>query len=114
MMQEPWVSAVVTLAVPANDLASITPVKGHFTSAGFELHAPLGSSFGIAGPKSQFEKTFGLPLVVNEDNLVTTVTTEDGGLNLPLDSLPENLRATVESVRFVEPPPLIFGAPPGS
>ena len=114
MMQEPWVSAVVTLAVPANDLASITPAKGHFTSAGFEVHAPLGSSFGIAGPKSQFEKIFGRPLVVNEDNLVTTVTTEDGDLNLPLDSLPENLRATVESVRFVEPPPLIFGAPPGS
>ena len=114
MMQEPWVSAVVTLAVPANDLASITPVKGHFTSAGFEVHAPLGSSFGIAGPKSQFEKTFGRTLVVNEGNLVTTVTMDDGGLELPLDSLPDNLRATVESVRFVEPPPLIFGAPPGS
>lgn len=114
MMQEPWVSAVVTLAVPANDLAAITPVKGHFTSAGFEVHAPLGSSFGIAGPKSQFEKVFNLGLVVNEDNLVTTVTTDDGALDLPLDSLPENLRGTVESVRFVEPPPLIFGAPPGS
>ena len=114
MMQEPWVSAVVTLGVPANDLAAITPAKGHFTSAGFEVHAPLGSSFGIAGPKSQFEKVFNLTLVVNEENLVTTVTTEDGDLNLPLDSLPENLRATVESVRFVEPPPLIFGAPPGS
>ena len=114
MMQEPWVSAVVTLAVPANDLASITPAKGHFTSAGFEVHAPLGSSFAIAGPKSQFEKTFGRALVVNEDNLVTTVSTEDGDMNLPLDSLPESLRATVESVRFVEPPPLIFGAPPGS
>ncbi len=114
MMQEPWVSAVVTLAVPANDLASITPAKGHFTSAGFEVHAPLGSSFGIAGPKSQFEKTFGRTLVVDEDSLPTTVTTEDGELSLPLDSLPENLRATVESVRFIEPPPLIFGAPPGS
>ena len=114
MMQEPWVSAVVTLAVPANDLARITPVKGHFTSAGFEVHAPLGSSFGIAGPKSLFEKVFDLILVVNEDNLVTTVSTESGELDLPLEPLPENLRSTVESVRFVEPPPLIFGAPPGS
>ncbi len=114
MMQEPWVSAVVTLAVPANDLASITPVKGHFTTAGFEVHAPLGSSFGIAGPKSLFEKVFEQPLVVNEENLVTTVSTESGAMELPLDPLPENLRATVESVRFVEPPPLIFGAPPGS
>ncbi len=114
MMQEPWVSAVVTLAVGANDLARITPVKGHFTSAGFEVHAPLGSSFGIAGPKSQFEKVFNVTLVVNEENLVTTVATDSGDLELPLEPLPENLRDSVESVRFVEPPPLIFGAPPGS
>ena len=111
MMQEPWVSAMVTLSVPANDLASITPVKAHFTTAGFEVHAPLGSSFGIAGPKTQFEKTFDVVLVVNEENLVTTVATESGDLELPVDSLPENLRAVVESIRFVEPPPLVFGAP---
>ena len=114
MMQEPWVSAVVTLSVGANDLASITPVKGHFTSAGFEVHAPLGSSFSIAGPKSQFEKTFGVTLVVSDANLVTTVTTEDGGLDLPVDLLPEKLGGVVESIRFLEPPPLVFGAPPGS
>ena len=111
MMQEPWVSAVVTLAVPANDMASITPAKGQFTSMGFEVHAPMGSSFGIAGPKSLFEKTFQLVLVVSDKDLVTTVTTEDGELELPLDSLPENLLAVTESVRFIEPPPLVFGAP---
>ena len=111
MMQEPWVSAVVTLAVPASDLAAITPVKGHFTSAGFEIHAPLGASFGIAGPKSQFESTFNVVLVVSDENLVTTVTTESGDMNLPLDPLPENLRSVVESIRFIDPPPLVFGAP---
>src|SRR5688572_2110643 len=109
MMQEPWVSAMVTLSVAANDLASITPVKGHFTSAGFEVHAPLGSSFGIAGPKSQFEKTFNVVLVVNDENLVTTVTTEAGEMDLPLDPLPDNLRAVVQSIRFIDPPPLVFG-----
>lgn len=114
MMQEPWVSAMVTLSVPANDLASITPVKGHFTSAGFEVHAPLGSSFGIAGPKSQFETTFNVVLVVNDANLVTTVTTEDGQMDLPLDPLPDNLREVVESIRFIDPPPLVFGAPGNS
>jgi hypothetical protein len=111
MMQEPWVSAMVTLSVPANDLASITPVKGHFTSAGFEVHAPLGSSFGIAGPKSQFEKTFDVTLVVNDENLVTTVKTESGEMDLPLDLLPDNIRTVVESIRFIDPPPLVFGAP---
>ena len=111
MMQEPWVSAMVTLSVPANDLASITPVKGHFTSAGFEVHAPLGSSFGIAGPKSQFEKTFDVILVVNDENLVTTVKTESGEMDLPLELLPDNIRTVVESIRFIDPPPLVFGAP---
>ena len=109
MMQEPWVSAVVTLAVPANDLASITPVKGHFTSAGFEVHAPLGASFGIAGPKSLFEKTFGHDIVVNDEELISTVTTSSGELDLPFDFLPDNIRAKVESIRFLEPPPLPFG-----
>ena len=32
-------------------------------------------------------------------------------MDLPLDPLPENLRRVVESVRFIEPPPLVFGAP---
>ena len=109
MMHEPWVSANVTLSVPANDMASIAPVKSHFTSAGFEVHAPLGSTFAIAGPKSQFEKTFGRDLLVNDQDLVATVTTDSGDFDLPLDSLPENLRSVVESVRFVEPPPLPFG-----
>ena len=109
MMQEPWVSAVVTLAVPANDLASITPAKGHFTSAGFEVHAPLGATFAIAGPKSLFEKTFARDLVVDDQQLVASVTTADGSLDLPLDPLPGTLREKVESIRFVEPPPLPFG-----
>ena len=110
MMQEPWVSAVVTVSVPANDMATITPVKGHFTTAGFEVHAPLGSTFAIAGPKSQFENTFGVELLVNDQDLVTTVSTETGDLNLPLDPLPDNIKQVVESVRFTEPPPLVFGA----
>ena len=110
MMQEPWVSAVVTLSVPANDLASISPVKGHFTSAGFEVHAPLGSMFSIAGPKSLFEKTFDRALAVNEQDLITSVTLEDGGRDLPLDSLPDDIRAVVESLQFAEPPPFAFGS----
>ena len=109
MMQEPWVSAVVTLSVPANDMATITPVKGYFTSAGYEVHAPLGATFAIAAGKSQFEQTFGVELLVNDENLVTTVSTLTGDLDLPLDPLPEEIRKVVQSVRFTEPPPLAFG-----
>ena len=111
MMQEPLVSALVTLSVPANDMASISPVKAHFTTAGFEVHAPLGSSFGIAGPKSLFEKIFGQTLVVNDQELVTSVTVAGGGYDLSLAPLPENVRGVVESVRFIEPPPLPFAQP---
>lgn len=109
MMQEPWVSAVVTMSVPANDLARITPAKGHFTSAGFEVHAPLGATFAIAGPKSLFEKTFGRDILVNDQELISTVTTDSGDLDLPLDPLPDDIRVNVESIRFPEPPPLPFG-----
>ena len=92
MMQEPWVSAVVTLSVPANDLASISPAKGHFTSAGFEVHAPLGATFAIAGPKSLFEKTFGRDIVVNDQDLISTVTTaETHGSCIMARSLPDGL-----------------------
>ncbi len=108
MMQEPWVSAVVSLSVPANDLASITPAKGHFTSAGFEVHAPLGSTFGIAGPKSLFESTFDRVLVVSDQDLITSITTDAGETELPLDCLPDSVRKVTESVRFIEPPPLPF------
>lgn len=109
MMQEPWVSANVSLSVPASDMASIAPVKAHFTSAGFEVHAPLGSTFGIAGPQTLFEKTFGLTLEINDQDLVTSITVEGGGVDLPLDSLPESLRVVVEAIRFIAPPPLLFG-----
>jgi hypothetical protein len=108
MMSEPWVSAVVKLAVPANDLASISPVKGHFTSAGFEVHAPLGATFSIAGPKSLFDRTFDEELQVNDQELVTSVMTRDGGSDLPLDPLPEEVRAVVDSVSFIPPPALKF------
>ncbi len=109
MMQEPWVSAVVFLSVPANDLASIQPAKSHFTSIGFEVHAPLGSSFGIAGPKSLFERIFDRVLIVNDQDLITSVTTDASEADLPLESLPDSIKKVVESVRFIEPPPLPFG-----
>jgi hypothetical protein len=48
-------------------------------------------------------------LVVNETDMVTTVTTDSGALDLPVDPLPENLRGRVEGIRISEPPPLMFG-----
>ncbi len=104
MMQEPWVSATVTLAVPANDLARITPVKGHFTSAGFEVHAPFTGQFSIGGRRSLFEQYFGQRVLVDDSQLMRKVTTEDGGYDLPLEVLPDELRGLVKSICFQPPP----------
>jgi len=90
-------------------MASIAPVKAHFTSAGFEVHAPLGSTFGIAGPQTLFERIFGVALEINDQDLVTSITVEGGGVDLPFDSLPEDIRSVVEAIRFIAPPPLLFG-----
>lgn len=84
-------------------------VKGYFTTAGFEVHAPVGQSFSIGGRRSQFEAFFGQSLKVDEERLFSPVTTADGGDHLSLHALPEDVRDLVESVSFPPPPEL----PPG-
>lgn len=119
MAKDPSVSAVVHLGrapgapeppegSPAITRQDIYKAKGHFTSAGFEVHAPLASSFSIGGPKSLFERVFGERLKIDEDSLGGPVTTEDGGLELPLAGLPEEIGTTVRRVCFTAPPPLLL------
>lgn len=86
-----------------------TRVKGYFTNAAFEVHAPLGRTFSIGGPRSRFESFFGQTLVIDENSLGTPVTTEDGGRELPTDKLPAEVRDAVEGILLPEPPDF----PPG-
>lgn len=111
--------------VPASDVASgpggptdvtvpeqgsaLARVKGYFTRAGFEVHAPVGTSFSIAAPRSRFEELFGERLVVDQERLLSPVTTADGGDALPLDRLPDEVQALVGAVSLPPPPEL----PPG-
>ncbi len=88
---------------------AVAKAKGYFTKAGFEVHAPVGDSFSIGGRRSQFEAFFGQPLKVDEDRLLSPVTTADGDDHLSLHALPEDVRDVVESVSFPPPPEL----PPG-
>jgi len=112
MAPDPNVSAVVHLQPPesASSLTQqdIAQTKGHFTSAGFEVHAPLGLSFSIGGKRSLFERVFGEALSVDEETLGASVRTQEGGMDLPTGGLPEEIRSRVRAVSFVEPPPLIF------
>jgi len=115
VLDEPWVSAVVEIIRPpiqtlsdgtvADHTMRITSmVKQHFTTSGFEVHAPFASSFSIAAKESVFEKFFGQKLVIDQEQLLGTVTTEAGGLELPMDMLPDDVAPHVKSISFIPPP----------
>ena len=109
----PTVSAVVTLASAEEREAAGAPglhdnqatsqVKTHLTKAGFEVHAPFVSSFSIGGTQSLFEDYFGTKLTVDE-GLISEVSLEDGGRDLPVAPLPDDVRPLVRSIAFVSPP----------
>lgn len=84
--------------------AAMAKAKAFFTSAGFEVHAPVGSTFSIGGRRALFEKFFTTRLVVNEEELGSNVLTEGGGHELTLDVLPDDVRALVKTVSFPPPP----------
>ncbi len=118
--EDPRLSAVVEL-LPADrrttetpdssidlseDLRAIGLAKARFTAGGFEVHAPMGLSFSIGANRSLFEEFFSTEVVVDDSELVRKVTNAEGGLDLPLGAVSEELRGLVASVRFVAPPDL--------
>jgi hypothetical protein len=86
--------------------AALAKVKGYFTRAGFEVSAPVGTSFSIGANQSAFEEIFGERLKVDKDTLGYPVTTADGGEDLPLDPLPPDIRGPVTRIYFMPPPEL--------
>lgn len=90
----------------SEDLRAIGLAKARFTVAGFEVHAPMGLSFSIGANKTVFEEFFSTKVVVDDSDLVRKVTNADGGLDLPIDGLSDELKGLVESVRFMVPPDL--------
>jgi hypothetical protein len=117
-LQDPTVSAVVTVlprdqrttktpesGVPlSEDLRAIGLAKSRFTSAGFEVHAPFTGKFSIGARRSLFEEFFGEKLLVDDSQLIRSVTNSAGGVQLPLDRLPDDLKGLVGSVEFTPPP----------
>ena len=104
---DPLISAVVTVAdvdgeTPGADV--LGKVKTKFAGIGFEVHAPFGHKFSIGARQSVFERVFATKLRVEQESLAVGVTTEAGGMDLPVDQLPDDLRASVSSVEFVPPP----------
>lgn len=117
---DPTLSAVVTIlpkdkrstATPesgiplSEDLRAIGLAKSRFTSAGFEVHAPFTGKFSIGAKKSVFEEFFGEPVLVDDSDLIRKITNKDGGFDLPLAALPDDLKGLVDSVAFMPPPDL--------
>ncbi len=109
----PTVSAVVEIASDAERDAAGMPgmhvnqatsqLKANLTKAGFEVHAPFRTTFSIGAKKSLFEEYFAQKLVIDED-LLGIVTIDGGAQELPLDAVPDDVRAFVHSITFVSPP----------
>lgn len=106
---DPNVSAVVTVKSGETgppDIGRMGFIKQKFSGLGFEVHAPFTTNFSIGGRKSLFERIFGVTLKVDEDSLAAGVTTDSGGLDLPVDPLPDEIQVDVASVAFM--PPMAF------
>ncbi len=84
-------------------------VKRYFEKAKFDIHAPIGDTFSIAARRSLFEQFFGQRLVVDEERFFAPVTTADGGDQLPVEGLPEDIRALVKSISLPPPPDIPEG-----
>ncbi|MGH3849534.1 MAG: hypothetical protein ACRDRT_07520, partial [Pseudonocardiaceae bacterium] len=101
--EDPTVSAVVSLS-STPDVPGMGRIKTEFSKLGFEVHAPFHASFSIGGRRSLFEKVFASTLIIDETQLPSSVTNGDGGSELPLEPLPDEIQAQVTSVAFMAPP----------
>ncbi|MGQ0743383.1 MAG: hypothetical protein ACT4OS_03395 [Acidimicrobiales bacterium] len=101
--EDPTVSAVVKVKGSPDPLA-LGKIKTGFSALGFEVHAPLGAMFSIGARRSVFERVFEATLSIDESSLAAAVTLADGGVDLPLAPLSDEVRVQVESVAFMPPP----------
>lgn len=103
-------------------VAQVARTKQFFANSGFEVHAPVGSTFSIGSKQSTFERFFEVELTVDESQLGSPVSTAAGERHLSLGTLPEEFQFIIESVTFppavqvpglaAEHPPLAAEQPP--
>ncbi len=99
---EPITSGNIAAYLP--EPTAVAVATGFFRDQGFESSDPRGISFTISGPKSVFEQTFGARLKVSCHDGATSVTSEAGTLELPLDRIPAKVKDVIEAVTFTPPP----------
>jgi hypothetical protein len=81
-------------------VAQVSRAKQFFTGEGFEVHAPVGSTFSIGGKQSLFERFFDVALTVDETQLGNPVSLEDGSRSLALDVLPDEMQLIIADITF--------------
>ena len=91
-------------------VAQVARCKQWFANSGFEVHAPVGSTFSIGGKQSQFERFFETTLTVDEEQLGNPVSLESGGRVLGLGVLPDEMKGIVAEISFT-PAVQVPGAP---
>ena len=85
---------------------TVDAARRGFEEAGFEVSNPVGMSFSITAPAAAFEKVFKVKLVADDRGGIK-ITDRKGGdqtYELPLESLPKELRQSVAAVTFSPPP----------
>ena len=75
--------------------------SGSFVSLGFRAGPLVGVTFSITASAGTFEDVFRTKLQRSAKGGIECIA---GGLELPLDQLPENVRTNVQTVTFTEPP----------
>lgn len=75
--------------------------------AGFEVGNHLGLSLSIVGPRSLFQRVFGISTPLPDPSASPGDAVSAEGVRLPLDALPTDIREVLETVEF--PPPPAFG-----
>lgn len=82
-------------------VAQVARIKQYFANSGFEVHAPVGSTFSIGGKQSVFERFFETTLTVDEDQLGCPVSVEGGDRFLSLDTLADEMKVIVADISFI-------------
>ena len=84
---------------------SVTAVTAAFRSLGFEVGPMLGISFAITGAVRVFRKVFKARIRrTYEGGIACGGEVGAAGLELPLENLPSDVVASIQTVTFVPPP----------
>lgn len=82
------------------DATRASQTRAHFESLGFEVGVLVGNSFSITASRKTFEQHFQTKILHAKQH----ASLENGSLELPISGLPNEMKATINTVSFSAPP----------